>query len=182
MSQSHRHTPGVSEPWGPHSPAAHLGALPHLVRECLPMRTSRSSTVKFLSQGGYRRQWAAVRTQRSLMRLAPQSSSWGLFRKSITCLRREAGSRGSLCQANSTSPWHHVNTSSMGISYRKTHLKASNERNGSQKARAPQESRYDNMGRERALQGGSNSSLTCEFFAICLPPRLSNRSPGNINT
>ena len=92
MSQSHRHTPGVSEPWGPHSPAAHLGALPHLVRECLPMRTSRSSTVKFLSQGGYRRQWAAVRTQRSLMRLAPQSSSWGLFRKSITCLRREAGS------------------------------------------------------------------------------------------
>lgn len=47
----------------------------YLVRECLPMRTRRSFSVKFLSQGGYRRQWAAVRTQRSLMRLAPQSSS-----------------------------------------------------------------------------------------------------------
>ena len=64
----------------------------YLVRECLPMRTRRSSLVKFLSQGGYRRQWAAVRTQRSLMRLAPHSSSWGLFRKIITCLREEVGS------------------------------------------------------------------------------------------
>ena len=90
--------------------------------------------------------------------------------------------RGSLGQANSTSPSHQVNTSSMGVSYRKIHLKASNQRNGSQKARAPQESRYDNMGRERALRRGSNSSLTCEFFAICLLLRLSNRSPGNINT
>lgn len=78
----------------PHQHAGGLRLLPHtpgppvlyLVRECLPMRTRRSFSVKFLSQGGYRRQWAAVRTQRSLMRLAPHSSSWGLFRKSITCL------------------------------------------------------------------------------------------------
>lgn len=37
--------------------------------------------------------------------------------------------RGSLCQANFTSPSQDVNTSSTGISYRKTHLKASNQRN-----------------------------------------------------
>lgn len=64
----------------------------YLVRECLPMRTRRSSLVKFLSQGGYRIQWAAVRTQRSLMRLAPHNSSWGFFRKSITCLGGRTGS------------------------------------------------------------------------------------------
>lgn len=71
------------QPWTP---------ILYLVRECLPMRTRSSASVKFLSQGGYRRQWAAVRTQRSLMRLAPHSSSWGFFRKIITCLRGGTGS------------------------------------------------------------------------------------------
>lgn len=96
----------------PHSHSGGRGPLPdthgppllYLVRECLPMRTRRSFSVKFLSQGGYRRQWAAVRIQRSLMRLAPHSSSWGLFRKSITCLGEEVGSIGRWEGCPSTSP------------------------------------------------------------------------------
>lgn len=79
-----RHLPHAPEPPQPlrvtleNSDPGQTSLIPpmlYLVRECLPMRTRRSFSVKFLSQGGYRRQWAAVRTQRSLMRLAPHSSS-----------------------------------------------------------------------------------------------------------
>lgn len=68
-----------------------------------------------------------------------------------------------MCQENFAYPSLHVNTSSMGISYRNTYLKASNQRTERQEKRS-------NLGIEtenKPSEWESDSDLTYGFSAVC---------------